>query len=164
MSGGPPTPPVPAGMGEAAVAIKKFPRNMNEPDEEIVRIQDTPWLIKILSLAEKSLVMTDPVVVTYVCQSGADWNVGKAVLETESESWVKEKKKLTDGIRARLTGSMVPLHDGFDSELSEALERARKAAFLRVVRDQARAFLEVVTSEDATRVWQEEEINIILEQ
>jgi len=152
-----------------------FPRELNEPEVEVASLTDSPWSVRVLAFASPPASGSQgspyPEISVNVCFGSTVWSVCTEDLSLPSRTtkkdvpWSATKAKILGLVRARLDQSQASYDpDELHERVSAALDEGRKYAFLRAVRAQARQYLEVITSEDAVTVWQEEEINRILEQ
>lgn len=165
---------VPGGMETQTTGqtTRSFPHELNEPETEVVLFAGSPWSVRIMAYASTELISLYPgisVNVLYsakaysVCVLDLDGTVSKKGPGSKStSSWDSMRSETVEKVKARLDQSQALYCPEDMEKVAVALDEARRQAFLRVVRAQARSYLEVITSEDAALVWHEEEMNIIL--
>jgi hypothetical protein len=145
-----------------------FPRTLEDPEVETIPFIGSPWSVRIAAFASSGLIDAYPeisVSVCYaaksdpVCVQGFDNHDGPGLTP-----WESLKSNIMAMIKARLDRSQALYCPEDMKNVASALDESRRQAFLRTVRVQARSYLRVIAADEASRVWHEEEVNLILNQ
>jgi hypothetical protein len=105
--------------------------------------------------------LSEPEVET-VLFSGSPWSV-RITAFNSSNNLLSSYPEISVSVLYAATAYIVCTQN-LEGTVGKKATESSKMTFLRAVRAQARSYLEVLSSEDAARVWQEEEINSILKQ